>query len=61
MRRLLSSSALLAVALAAAPASAPAPGGTPPELKAVKWYNAPALSLADLREHAVLIEVFRTW
>ena len=35
-------------------------GTTPPELKAVKWYNSPALTLEDLRERAVLIEVFRT-
>lgn len=36
-------------------------GFAPPELKAVKWYNSPELSLEDLRERAVLFEVFRTW
>ena len=61
MRRLLTSTALLAVALSAPPVAVRGTGVTPPELNAVKWYNSPALSLADLREHAVLIEVFRTW
>ena len=55
--------ALLAATLLATPAAAapPSEGFVPPELKAVKWYNAPDLSLEDLRERAVLLEVFRTW
>jgi hypothetical protein len=32
-----------------------------PEFEALKWYNTPPLSLEDLKEKAVLIEVFRTW
>jgi hypothetical protein len=61
MKRVLCSLALLAVAVSAPPAMAQKVGSVPPELKAVKWYNSPALSLEDLRERAVLIEVFRTW
>jgi len=36
-------------------------GGTMPELKALKWYNTPPLSIEDFKQKAVLIEVFRTW
>jgi hypothetical protein len=36
-------------------------GGSMPEFEALKWYNTPPLSLEDLKEKAVLIEVFRTW
>ena len=36
-------------------------GGTMPEFEALKWYNTPPLSREDLKEKAVLIEVFRTW
>jgi hypothetical protein len=35
--------------------------GSMPEFEALKWYNTPPLSLEDLKEKAVLIEVFRTW
>ena len=43
--------------------SEPAPelGAEAPELKAVKWYNTPPLTMAALRGQAVLVEVFRTW
>jgi len=36
-------------------------GGTMPEFEALKWYNTPPLSIEDLKDKAVLIEVFRTW
>jgi hypothetical protein len=55
---------LLASALAAAGASAAAlkAGGDPmPAFDAVRWYNTPALTNADLEGKAVLIDVFRTW
>ncbi|MCB9898865.1 MAG: hypothetical protein H6825_12745 [Planctomycetes bacterium] len=61
MRLTLSALALVVVAYLAPPATAQRIGLPPPELEAVKWYNAPALQLADLRERAVLVEVFRTW
>jgi hypothetical protein len=61
MRRLLVPLALFAVAALAPTSTAQRTGMAPPELEAVKWYNSPALSLEDLRERAVLIEVFRTW
>ncbi len=61
MRRMLCGLALLVVAVSAPPATTQSRGIVPPELKAVKWYNSPQLTLEDLREHAVLIEVFRTW
>lgn len=61
MKRVLCSLALLVVAVSAPATMAQKVGQMPPELKAVKWYNSPALTLEDLRERAVLIEVFRTW
>jgi len=36
-------------------------GETPPELGAVKWYNAPPLALEQMQGKAILVEVFRTW
>lgn len=61
MRRVLAAVALLATFGPAPALAASGEGTAPPELKAIKWYNSPALSLEDLRERAVLIEVFRTW
>ena len=61
MRRLLVPLTLLVVVALAPSSAAQRIGLAPPELEAVKWYNSPELSLEDLRERAVLIEVFRTW
>ena len=54
---------LLASVLAVAGASATAadPGDPMPAFDAVRWYNTPALTNADLQGKAVLIDVFRTW
>lgn len=61
MRFTLLAMTLVAAATFVAPAAGQRIGMPPPELEAVKWYNTPPLQLADLREHAVLVEVFRTW
>jgi hypothetical protein len=57
--RLLLASALLV--LAGSSASAPRTGDAFPALQATRWYNAPALTDADLAGKAVLVDVFRTW
>lgn len=36
-------------------------GGALPEFAAVKWYNTVPISAADLKDKALMIEVFRTW
>ena len=36
-------------------------GQVAPKLDAVKWYNTPPLALEQMRDKAVLVEVFRTW
>ena len=55
-------SLLVALATVALTSTAPAQAGqVPPKLDAVKWYNTPPLALEQLRDKAVLVEVFRTW
>lgn len=36
-------------------------GAQLPEFEAIKWYNTPPLSIEDMGNKAVFIEVFRTW
>jgi hypothetical protein len=52
-------SAGLALAMAG-PAEAQT-SATMPEFKNATWFNTPALTLEDLEDHAVMVEVFRTW
>lgn len=52
--------AALALGLAA-PAPAQEASGTMPDFTGATWYNTPPLTTADLEDHAVLVEVFRTW
>lgn len=54
----------LAAAALAAPllsSSGERDGGALPEFAAAKWYNTVPVSAADLKDKALLIEVFRTW
>lgn len=55
-------SMILFVGALAAPLSAQAKiGSPPPELDAVKWYNSPPMTLAELKGKTVFVDVFRTW
>jgi hypothetical protein len=54
------SAATLAVATAL-PATAQSASGTMPEFTGATWFNTPPLTTADVEDHAVLVEVFRTW
>ncbi|HED64740.1 MAG TPA: hypothetical protein ENJ09_04205 [Planctomycetes bacterium] len=60
MRKILASIALTC-ALSGAASHAQKVGAQPPEFEAVKWYNTPPLALSQLRDKAILVEVFRTW
>ena len=62
MKRTLPVTAAAVLALPLLSGTGPARiGGEMPEFQAVKWYNTPPLSVEDLREKAVFVEVFRTW
>ncbi len=52
--------AVLAVATAL-PASAQKASDTMPEFADATWFNTPPLTTADVEDHAILVEVFRTW
>lgn len=53
--------AALAVPLLAGAGERPAVGGALPEFDALKWYNTVPIAAADLKDKALMIEVFRTW
>ncbi|MDA1260122.1 MAG: hypothetical protein O3A20_05820 [Planctomycetota bacterium] len=56
----LAAAALVAPLLSSA-FSGPSLGAALPEFDAAKWYNTVPISVADLKDKTVLIEVFRTW
>ena len=47
--------------MAMAPWAAAQDAGLPGLDQAARWYNTPPLTQDDLKEKAVLFEVFRTW
>ncbi len=70
MKHLIGAAAAFAVALSSTPSfaaqatahSGPLALGEPaPVIEAVQWYNAPPLTLEDLKGRTILVEVFRTW
>lgn len=57
---MLMAGAVLALGLVT-PAPAQEATGTMPDFTGATWYNTPPLTVADFEDHAVLVEVFRTW
>lgn len=56
----LAAAAIAAPLLSSGGPASPA-GGSLPEFDAIKWYNTVPISAADLKDKALMIEVFRTW